>query len=844
MPPKMNILFIGILFLLVINSSSAFSQKKSAYCISYPATFPQEVVSNLQSILGTITQTKWNAVEGQAIECGFYLTLTENDKYKTGESCHILSKHYGLIQFQSPTINGLIFGVYRYLRDLGCKFYLPDPLYTILPEKTDLFKKTDEMVTPQLRIRTIFGTGGFGSGKTDPDMSVKRDWQLWQWQNGFGAEFRLGGHVGETFNLNNAATLEKHPDWTVTPILKNGKVNKTAKLNYFNTDAVDFFTDWVIRKFTDKNYTPPPTFIRDMVSIDPADGGGYATGQAVINGTKINSVSDQVFYSANVAAQKLDKLFPKNPNIGVNLYAYSGHADIPNFKLNPRVFVQIVPYQFQNIAFGPAFIERWAEKVKRFGIRDYFKYPDSYHDLPGGYTLEQLMTRAMHAERAGSEGTTYETSYSKFATAVPLWVLIQFMADGKTDWQKEYQQLIHDLFGIAAAPIGKMFHLFYESSKFAGADLQEAQHYLEEARKSNLVSTISKRLDELALYLTYVKLELDSKNTQTGDMEQRLLPVYKMAWTLYESKIIDSYRLMQLVSYSFLNAKGFDAATTKKYKDLHLYLFPNSKNKDTYWKQPRSTAMYSSKELTSLYKNQSVASETIAMPTNTTALSTAEIIQKSGVNFKPIDQFRIRGGSATRGYFIFYAEKKSDIEIDYTLSNLNEAPSISISGTDESYQNIIDKVLNNKSGTYKITIPKGVTFLFVNASKNTTYQFDIQLKNIWTYFNPAPRGPMAFLAKDGTPSYLPSYYPTYFYVPKETTEIRLKVQKNRLTIYTPSGKKNTNSDLLGTMHGGWEIRSITVAPEDSGKFWQGIISGNYNYELQNIPNVWYLIQPK
>ncbi|MCB0472743.1 MAG: DUF4838 domain-containing protein, partial [Flavobacteriaceae bacterium] len=556
------------------------------------------------------------------------------------------------------------------------------------------------MITPHLRIRIFFGTGGFGSGKTDTDMSVKKDWQLWQWQNGFGSEFHLGGHVGETFNLRNAATLEKHPAWTATPILKNGKVNVSTKLNYFNKDAVDFFTDWVIRKFTDKNFKPSAPYIRDMVSIDPADGGGFKTGSTVIDGTKINSVSDQVFYSANVAAKKLDKLFPNHPNIGVNLYAYSNHADIPNFKLNPRVFVQIVPYQFQNIAFGPAFIERWAAKVKRFGLRDYFKYPDSHHDLPGGYPMDQLMTRAFHAARAGSEGTNYESSYSKFATAIPLWVLIRFMADGQTNWQEQYQQLIHDLYGKAAVPIEKMFHLFYESSKFTTGNLNPAQQYLKEAEAKNPSSLISQRLNELQLYLTYVKLELDARNTQNGDMEQRLLPVYKMAWTLYESKIIDSYRIMQLVSYSFLNAKGFDVATTKKYKNLHQLLFPETRNKDAFWKQQASK--YSLNDLNWLYKYQRTESMTIANPRPSNLITTEAIIQQAKTKFEPINQFRVQSNSTVRGYFIFYATKKSDIEIDYTITNPKETPSISISGTDKDYQNIIDKVLDNKSGTYKI----------------------------------------------------------------------------------------------------------------------------------------------
>ncbi|MBS1620032.1 MAG: hypothetical protein JSS80_00220, partial [Bacteroidetes bacterium] len=729
-----RITLLGFLFLTALDVLPSFARTKLPFTISYPERFPTEVISNLQTLLVKITNKDWATLENQPIEYGFYLLLDEKGPYKTGESCRIISKDSKLIKFLSPTINGLIFGVYRYLRDLGCKFYLPDPLYTIIPEKINLFKKTDGMITPHLRIRNFFGTGGFGSGRTDPDMSVKKDWQLWQWQNGFGSEFQLDGHVGETFNLDNAATLEKHPGWTATPILEKGKVNVSTKLNYFDKEAVDFFTDWVLRKYTNKNFTPPPVFIRDMVSIDPADGGGFKTGNAVINGTKINSISDQVFFSANVAAEKLDKLFPNHPNIGVNLYAYSNHADIPNFQLNPRVFVQIIPYQFQNIAFGPAFINRWAGKVKRFGLYDYFKYPDSYYDLPGGYSIEQLMIRALQAARAGSEGTTYESSYSKFATAIPLWVLIRFMADGKTNWKSLYRQLIKDLYGKSSVPIMKMFQLFYESPDFSNADLKPAKQYLQEAEATKPSSLISQRLYELQLYLTYVKLELDSKNTQNGDLEQRLLPVYKMAWTLYESTIIDSYRIMQLISYSFLNAKGFDAATTKKYENLHLLLFPDTDNKDAMWKQPASEAMYSSKELNQLNKKQSEVTKGSNTSFALSPLPAATIIQISKSNFNPVNQFRIRGGSATRGYVTFYAEKKSTIKIDYTLSNPDSEPSVSISGTDETYQNIIDKVLKDKSGSYQLSIPKGVTYLFVNATHNTVYHFNFHLTNTWAYF--------------------------------------------------------------------------------------------------------------
>jgi hypothetical protein len=48
-----------------------------------------------------------------------------------------------------------------------------------------------------------------------------------------------------------------------------------------------------------------------------------------------------------------------------------------------------------------------------------------------------------------------------------------------------------------------------------------------------------------------------------------------MAWTLYETKIIHSYRIMQLGSYTFLNAQTPDKSLAERYQKLHRLTFPN-----------------------------------------------------------------------------------------------------------------------------------------------------------------------------------------------------------------------------------------------------------------------------
>ena len=673
----------------------------------------------------------------------------------------------------------------------------------------------------QIRIIVLKNHGGFGNGEMALELN-----------------FRLAGHVGETFNLANAPELEKNPAWTATPIMKNGKVDVSTKLNYYNNEAVDFFTNWVIKKYTDKSYKALPPYISDMVSIEPSDGSGYATRPPA--GSDLKTISDQVFYSANVAANKLDQLFPNQPNVGVNLYAYSGHADVPGFSLNPRVFVQIIPYQFQNIAYGPAFIKRWAQKVKRFGLYDYFKYPDSYWDMPGGYTIDQLMKRAINAAEAGSEGTTYESSYSKFATAIPLWLLCRYMCSGDKGWQKNYNNLIADLYGHAATPIEKLFDIFYSQTQFTATDMDKTLGYIEQAQKSTTDPHVLLRINELKLYLSYVSLYLRSQNLENGDLEQRLLPVEKMAWTLYEKKIIDSYRIMQLVSYGFLNAKPTDKALADHYHQLHLLTFPESNDPDVFWKKDYA---YSSNETDKILPRKNISKKQRITVSSVPATITNQITQAK-LKYQPKHTITLQGNSTVRGYFNLFAEKPATIALSWSLTNSNgDMPTATISGSDKNYKAVYDYPLNSTSGNLSISIPAGESSFFINAAANTVYTVELRLANVFCYFDGSPRGKINFLNEKGTYSYDPFYYPSSIYIPKKTTTVQYRVQVNALKILAPDGKAVT-TNLISTSPGGFELRSFKVPQNFSGKFWTAVISNNYNYQFLNIPDRYFLFEKK
>jgi len=64
------------------------------------------------------------------------------------------------------------------------------------------------------------------------------------------------------------------------------------------------------------------------------------------------------------------------------------------------------------------------------------------------------------------------------------------------------------------------------------------------------------------------------------------------------------------------------------------------------------------------------------------------------------------------------------------------------------------------------------------------------------------------------------------------------VQLNALKMSASDG-----TDIL-ILDGGYEIRSFSPSPNQTGKCWKVILSNNYNYELLIIPDVYFLFDEK
>ncbi|MGI8892262.1 MAG: hypothetical protein ACR2GN_02265 [Bacteroidia bacterium] len=826
--------FLKYLLPFVFLPFIGFSQSQAPHVVYSTTAINNETLRDFVLLLNKSTGKSWQIKNTEKINApGISLLLSNHTSFKTKESFRLQSNGKDQLIITSSSPEGLIFGFYKHLREQGFKFYLPDELYTIVPKLVHPFGiKKDIIDQPFLQVRNFFGTGGFGSLNPDAEKHVANSWHLWKQRNGFGASYELAGHRGENFILENYDLLKKHPQWLASPITGDKQKDQNIKINYSNKEGLNFYTDWSLKPLKEKGFNPPPLHHSYFMSMEPSDGGGFINNNL--------SISDQVYNAANVAAKKLDQLFPNHPNIGVNLYAYSAHAAPPSFPLHPRVFVQIIPYQFQNVAFGPSFIKLWASKVKRFALYDYYNYTDAQYDVPGGLTLDVTMKRLVHSVRAGSEGVNYETSYSKFATGISLYVLGRYMTDGDTNLEKNLESLTRDLYGNSSSKMLQLFNLFYRNPNFGPQYMGNATSLLKDAISLSKDAAVQNRLHELKLYLQHINLVFQSKDLSKGNLEQRLLPLAEYAWKIYPTRIIHSYRIMQLVSYAFLNSDPADK-NFGRYQQLHTDWFPETDRTKTAWGRIKQSvnSNTSEKDFQLLQKQHNPN----ALPELNELKQIHSLIQTS--NHKAQKRLVFGGSYETRGYFSVYTDKPAKLEIKYQVNG--KVPKLVISSSDKNYTGDTVISINKSTGTLTLKLPAGETNIFLNAGDDCSYRIQADLENGFYFFDGSPRGKLAFYKNFNSAyeeyTYEADFYPSHFFMPSNISSVDYKVQLNTLSITSPLNR-TMNSSLVSTEHGGFENRKFNVQANEGGKMWKAVIPGNYNYSFLNIPDRYFLLLPK
>lgn len=383
---------------------------------------------------------------------------------------------------------GLQHAIYDFLESLGCRWYFPDPVWTVIPRLPTLTVNIDRAVAPAFAYRRIW----YGWGPRTEKLS--RDYQDWLKHNRQLGHFQVAcGHSYDEHISPNQ--FKEHPEWFS---YVNGR-REPFQLCTSHPEVQKRVVEHVLQIFRDNPGA-------NMVSIEPNDGDRYCECEHCL---RLGTPSDRVFHLANVVAEAVRREFPDK---WVGLYAYAGHSEPPHFSLRPGVYVQVTTgFRYTKLAFEEQ-IEAFRKLGATVGVYDYFSvYPWDW-DMPGAAKAGRVFELAEAIRHYHELGlTTYdaESSCNWGPNGLGYWMAAHLMWDPHLDPEMLFRDFCERAFGPAGEHVGRIYRRWANGERFSQRHLKLALSDLERAYAATTDPTIRQRLDRLAIYLHWLRLWSD-----------------------------------------------------------------------------------------------------------------------------------------------------------------------------------------------------------------------------------------------------------------------------------------------------------------------------------------------
>lgn len=435
-------------------------------------------------------------------------------------------------------------GVYFYLDQLGCRWFLPNDHWTIIPSRKSIGLEIDRVEAPAFRLRNFFGTGGFGrslpvDSKQD-DQRLQAQWEQWKARNRLGGEIALAGHSYEGFNLSHKAELIAHPEYLAEIGGKRQPWGMITKPCVSNPGVRKLFIDdrlAALKRVVEKSPDSPRAF---AVSVEPSDGGGHCQCAACL---KIGSVSDRVFFLANEVAKAVAE---KYPGTHVNLLAYNEHAAVPSIALEPNVFVAVVPYGFQRTGLpGDELVEAWAKKCRKLGMYDYWAIPDWANCLPVLSFRTTVPRKIRFWYEHSVDAFHSESSFSAGNVGVVWYVASRLLWNPGADVDVLLDDFYAQSFGPAAPPMKRMLERWGSGFVLTKQEIALSFRDVQEAHSLATDDATRARVGDFVLYVEYLRLWYEYKHSR--DHAQATRALLEFIWRIYDSAMVHTFRMHQLI---------------------------------------------------------------------------------------------------------------------------------------------------------------------------------------------------------------------------------------------------------------------------------------------------------
>jgi hypothetical protein len=772
------------------------------------------------------------------------------------QACKTKSNGIDNITLAANSDNGLHFGIYQYLQQLGFRFYQPGAAWEIIPALSSAYKKLDTAYTCSYKYKTWFVSGGYG--RWIMDNTAVNDWGVYQRRNGMLGASGFAGHRGDVMNTDYINTIKNNPCYIAN---FNGarNANPQSVPDIFNNAAKELWANTIEQKYSQyKNaiYSNPIlyadiyrnfNYAYKHVGIEVPDGSQWGNSKDNDNCNAVNypSESDQHFTLANFTAQKI---LAKYPDKHFQLYAYSSHANVPSasIAINKKIDIQIIPTVYQLESSANGLRNRWYNRSPNISEYHYLNLSGWSGETPS-FNWSELKATLQIAKDKKSQGLMWEASPAKFGSLPFLLAANSYLKDN-IEVDSTLHEFCNNMFANASSTVFKLLQMWGQEN--TAPSKYKIQLYLQLVNTAvqqtqNAQEVVKERLQELKAYLHYMIMYYDLAG---NDQNKSLTREDKdAALCMYIAKtnrlqLVNSYYMIAVITsrypatsnfytkYNTVNGTAYQNGnlpliTAAEIDNNFLQDVSNFGNKIEQFKleeAPYIKDQFKAANIAPLGKINTFIGYTNGA--NYYGKTNFTIVAPAAGNFTI--QYTPRFDMPGKGYINFLvesADKALQIAKDFSLDNTSNA------------------------GTLKIDLPAAGRYIFTIVSKYKS-AVDLSIMTNGNYFY--KQGTFLGTMVENYRADLQSL-PGYFYIPNSLNKIYFHITNS-----FSNGKYATGDAIASTFNikdnNNNLVQFHLASPTDSslfyldiptgagGSFWQVTKMAGYNLQFVNISNLlWY-----
>ncbi len=426
---------------------------------------------------------------------------------------------------------GASHAAYRLLQEMGCRWFFPNPNWEVVPHQQNLTFSRDVTDRPAFLSRNIWYAWGLFNDNGHPQgRSATQDYQDWKRRNCMAESFVVNaGHALFTVIDQNKAEFDRHPEYYA---LTGGK-RQGPQIELGNPAVRRMVVKYALGFFKEHPEA-------DMVSLDPADGGGYSESSESL---KLGTPGDAIFGMANEAARAVEQSYPGRHKM-VGLYAYNWHSDPPPFALEPNVYIQLTMAFAGGKLTTPELLEAWPKKVRNLGFYDYFStWLWDYDRWPGGRASSKNALVGTFAAwtKANAQSGAFATSVS--AESGNNWgphgrgyyLACRLMWNPQADAESLLDDFYIRSFGAGAGAMKHYYEMADSPPPISPGVLGALFRRVEEAAKATQDRPdVQRRLDDIKNYLRYEYLNY--RMAREGDAAKKAAMQQEVFTLVYRTR--------------------------------------------------------------------------------------------------------------------------------------------------------------------------------------------------------------------------------------------------------------------------------------------------------------------